>query len=103
VTQRGVVQVDVPEPLPFRPPLQVLPAIAEISDKPITRLIYSHAHSDHIGGAGTVVEAFPGRQDHRPQAHEGNPGASETTRVARRHIRPSRKTCISTSAENGSS
>ena len=59
VTERGVILVDVPEPLPFRPPLQVVPAIAEITDKPITHLIYSHAHSDHIGGAGTVVEAFP--------------------------------------------
>jgi len=27
VTQRGVVQVDVPEPLPFRPPLRVVRAI----------------------------------------------------------------------------
>ena len=59
VTQRGVILVDVPEPLPFRPPLRVVPAIAEITDKPITHLIYSHAHSDHIGGAGTVVKAFP--------------------------------------------
>jgi glyoxylase-like metal-dependent hydrolase (beta-lactamase superfamily II) len=59
VTQRGVILVDVPEPLPFRPPLRVVPAIAEITDKPITHLIYSHAHSDHIGGAGKVVAAFP--------------------------------------------
>jgi glyoxylase-like metal-dependent hydrolase (beta-lactamase superfamily II) len=59
VTQRGVILVDVPEPLPFRPPLRVVSAIAEITDKPITHLIYSHAHSDHIGGAGTVVKAFP--------------------------------------------
>jgi glyoxylase-like metal-dependent hydrolase (beta-lactamase superfamily II) len=34
-------------------------AIAEIKDKPITHLIYSHAHTDHIGRADTVVEAFP--------------------------------------------
>jgi glyoxylase-like metal-dependent hydrolase (beta-lactamase superfamily II) len=59
VTQRGVILVDVPEPVPFRPPLKVVPAIAEITDKPITHLIYSHAHSDHIGGAYTVVEVFP--------------------------------------------
>ena len=37
----------------------MVPAIAEITDKPITHLIYSHAHSDHIGGAYTVVKAFP--------------------------------------------
>lgn len=59
VTQRGVILVDLPEPLPFSPPLQVVRAIAEITDKPITHLIYSHAHTDHIGGASTVVEAFP--------------------------------------------
>ena len=59
MTQRGVILVDVPQPLSFRPPLRVVPAIAEITDKPITHLIYSHTHSDHIGGAGTVVEAFP--------------------------------------------
>ena len=29
VTQRGVILVDVPEPLPFRPPLRVVPAIAD--------------------------------------------------------------------------
>jgi hypothetical protein len=39
VTHRGVILVDVPEPLPFRPPLRVVPAIAEITDKPITHLI----------------------------------------------------------------
>ena len=26
-------------------------AIAEVTDKPITHLIYSHSHIDHIGGA----------------------------------------------------
>jgi glyoxylase-like metal-dependent hydrolase (beta-lactamase superfamily II) len=59
VTQRGVILVDVPEPLPFAAPLQVVKAIAEVTDKPITHMIYSHAHSDHIGGARTVVDAFP--------------------------------------------
>jgi glyoxylase-like metal-dependent hydrolase (beta-lactamase superfamily II) len=61
--------------------------IAEITDKPITHFIYSHAHTDHIGGANTVVEAFP----------------SVRTRVGRCHIKGLRKTCISTSAANGSS
>lgn len=34
-------------------------AVAEVTDLPITHLIYSHAHTDHIGGAGEVVAAFP--------------------------------------------
>lgn len=59
VTRRGVVLVDAPEPLPFFPPLPVLQAVAEVTGKPITHLIYSHAHTDHIGGAGRVVAAFP--------------------------------------------
>jgi hypothetical protein len=32
VTERGVILVDAPEPLPFLPPLQVVPAIAEVTD-----------------------------------------------------------------------
>lgn len=59
VTSDGVILVDAAEPLPFFPPMPVLQAVAEITRKPVTHLIYSHAHTDHIGGAGKVVEAFP--------------------------------------------
>lgn len=59
LTKKGVMLVDAPEPLPFFPPLNVVAAIAEITDKPITHMIYSHAHTDHIGGAGAVKAAFP--------------------------------------------
>src|SRR6185436_15277326 len=30
---------------------KIKPAIAEMTDKPITHLIYTHSHIDHIGGA----------------------------------------------------
>jgi glyoxylase-like metal-dependent hydrolase (beta-lactamase superfamily II) len=43
----GVVVVDAPPSYAAHIPT----AIAEITDKPITHLVYSHAHSDHIGGA----------------------------------------------------
>lgn len=56
---RGAILLDAPEPLPFLPPLPVVDAVAELTDLPITHLIYSHAHTDHIGGAFAVVEAFP--------------------------------------------
>ena len=47
VYDRGVVVIDAPQTLAGYIPK----AIAEKSDKPITHLIYSHSHADHIGGA----------------------------------------------------
>jgi glyoxylase-like metal-dependent hydrolase (beta-lactamase superfamily II) len=47
VYDRGVVVIDAPQNLAAFIPK----AIAEVSDKPITHLIYSHSHADHIGGA----------------------------------------------------
>jgi glyoxylase-like metal-dependent hydrolase (beta-lactamase superfamily II) len=43
----GVVVIDAPAPYASR----IRPAIGEVTDKPITHLIYSHFHSDHIAGA----------------------------------------------------
>jgi glyoxylase-like metal-dependent hydrolase (beta-lactamase superfamily II) len=46
----GVVVVDAPPAYS-----QLIPkAIAGVTDKPITHVIYSHAHIDHIGGAKTL-------------------------------------------------
>lgn len=59
-THKGVMIVDAPEPLPFFPPMDVLGAVAEIAPGyPITHMIYTHGHTDHIGGAGLIKEAFP--------------------------------------------
>jgi Metallo-beta-lactamase superfamily len=44
---RGVAVIDAPQTLATNIPK----AIAEVSDKPITHLIYSHSHADHIGGS----------------------------------------------------
>ena len=38
--------------------LRLLEAVKSITDKPITAVVYSHSHMDHIGGAGAVVEAI---------------------------------------------
>ncbi len=47
-----------PDPIPPTTPPSIaayLPkAIAEVTDKPITHMIYSHSHSDHIGGAKSL-------------------------------------------------
>jgi glyoxylase-like metal-dependent hydrolase (beta-lactamase superfamily II) len=50
VYETGVVVVDAP------PPLQqyILKAIAEVTNKPITHLIYSHSHMDHIAGTKSL-------------------------------------------------
>jgi glyoxylase-like metal-dependent hydrolase (beta-lactamase superfamily II) len=47
VHEDGVVVIDAPPPYAALIPK----AIAEVTDKAITHLVYSHAHSDHIGGA----------------------------------------------------
>lgn len=46
VHETGVVVVDAPPAYSKR----LRRAIAEVTDRPITHVVYSHAHSDHIGG-----------------------------------------------------
>lgn len=48
VTDEGVVAIDAPPSIGQN----YLKAIAEVTNKPITYVIYSHAHLDHIGAAG---------------------------------------------------
>src|SRR5215831_15674909 len=47
VSSAGVIAVD---PLPNLGE-KYLKAIAEVTDKPVTHVIYSHEHTDHIGAA----------------------------------------------------
>jgi len=47
IHEQGVVVIDAPPAYAAR----IRQAVAEVSDKPITHLIYSHFHRDHIGGA----------------------------------------------------
>ncbi|WP_313802696.1 MBL fold metallo-hydrolase [Sphingobium sp.] len=47
VHDSGVIAFDAPPAIGAN----YLAAIAEVTDKPITHLVYSHAHSDHIGAA----------------------------------------------------
>src|SRR5262245_30002459 len=46
----GVVVVDAPPSYASH----IRQAIAEVTDKPITHLVYSHARTDHIGGAKSL-------------------------------------------------
>lgn len=47
-TGEGVIAVDAPPNLHEN----YLKAIEEVTDEPVTHVIYSHSHSDHIGSAG---------------------------------------------------
>jgi glyoxylase-like metal-dependent hydrolase (beta-lactamase superfamily II) len=51
-TGEGVIVVDAPPSIGEN----LLNAIAEVTDKPITHVIYSHSHADHIGAAGLYPE-----------------------------------------------
>jgi glyoxylase-like metal-dependent hydrolase (beta-lactamase superfamily II) len=50
VYDSGVVVVDAPPPYAAH----IMQGIREVTDKPITHLIYSHSHSDHIAGANAL-------------------------------------------------
>ncbi|HEY2077438.1 MAG TPA: MBL fold metallo-hydrolase [Streptosporangiaceae bacterium] len=52
VTKQGVVVVDAPPDLGGR----LLAGIEEVTPKPVTHLIYSHAHADHIGSARLLAQ-----------------------------------------------
>jgi glyoxylase-like metal-dependent hydrolase (beta-lactamase superfamily II) len=47
-TGKGVIVVDAPPSFGDK----MLKAIAEVTKEPITHVIYSHSHADHIAGAG---------------------------------------------------
>jgi glyoxylase-like metal-dependent hydrolase (beta-lactamase superfamily II) len=50
VTDEGVVAIDAPPSIGAN----YLKAISEVTDKPITYVIYSHSHLDHIGAAASI-------------------------------------------------
>jgi glyoxylase-like metal-dependent hydrolase (beta-lactamase superfamily II) len=50
VTDEGVAAVDAPPSIGAN----YLKAIAEVTDKPIKYVIYSHSHLDHIGAAASI-------------------------------------------------
>jgi glyoxylase-like metal-dependent hydrolase (beta-lactamase superfamily II) len=52
VTDEGVVAIDAPPTIGTN----YLKAISEVTNKPITHVIYSHAYIDHIGAAGMFPE-----------------------------------------------
>lgn len=60
VTEQGVIAIDAPPTIGEN----MLAAIEDVTDKPVTHVIYSHWHSDHIGAAsvfGSDVEIIAHR------------------------------------------
>lgn len=55
VTEAGVVLFDAPASYGARLP----EIVATVTDRPITHLVYSHAHKDHIASAGALRAAIP--------------------------------------------
>lgn len=55
VTDEGVVLFDVP--LTLAP--GILDAVASVSDKKVSHVIYSHHHRDHISGYGEIAADLP--------------------------------------------
>jgi glyoxylase-like metal-dependent hydrolase (beta-lactamase superfamily II) len=66
VGDSGVLLIDAPNVVPPLPPQNLLDgqrlmqAVQSFTNKPITRLIYSHPHQDHVGSAGFLKAALGG-------------------------------------------
>ena len=72
ITKKGVMVVDAPRSLADK----IVIAMAEVTDKPVTHLIYSHFHADHIGAAhvfGDDVEIVAQRETLRMLVEAADP------------------------------
>jgi glyoxylase-like metal-dependent hydrolase (beta-lactamase superfamily II) len=60
-TGAGVIVVDAPQTIAPN----LLAAIASVTSEPVTHVVYSHHHADHIGGAGVLpsTATFIAQQD----------------------------------------
>ncbi|MDH3203353.1 MAG: DUF4377 domain-containing protein [Nitrosopumilus sp.] len=52
-TGQGVIVIDAPQPIGEK----YIAAINEVTDEPITHMIYSHHHQDHTGAAGQIFSS----------------------------------------------
>jgi glyoxylase-like metal-dependent hydrolase (beta-lactamase superfamily II) len=79
VTDEGVVAIDAPPTLGGN----YLKAIAEVTDKSITHVIYSHAHIDHIGAANIFPKnaTFIAQQETANELQRAMSVASNTSMV----------------------
>ncbi|WP_163831819.1 MBL fold metallo-hydrolase [Spartinivicinus ruber] len=57
VGQNSVLLIDAP----MWGGKRVLDAIKTITDKPLSAIVYSHSHADHVGGVGEIIEELGNR------------------------------------------
>jgi glyoxylase-like metal-dependent hydrolase (beta-lactamase superfamily II) len=57
-TGQGVVLFDAPPSFARH----IVEAVSETTKEPIVRLVYTHVHVDHIGGAGIILQSNPSIQ-----------------------------------------
>jgi glyoxylase-like metal-dependent hydrolase (beta-lactamase superfamily II) len=55
-TGKGVVLFDAPPSFASH----IGQAVSEMTSEPVAKLVYSHMHVDHIGGAGLILQQHPG-------------------------------------------
>jgi glyoxylase-like metal-dependent hydrolase (beta-lactamase superfamily II) len=79
VTDKGVAAVDAPPTIGNN----YLKAIAEVTDKPVRYVIYSHAHLDHIGAAGIFPKnaTFIAQQETAAELQRAKSVAKNTSMV----------------------
>lgn len=57
VSDEGVMAVDAPPSLGHN----ILRAIHRVTSEPVSGLVYSHAHGDHVGAGSVFPDGIPGR------------------------------------------
>ena len=72
-TGEGVIVVDAPPSIGQN----ILSAIAEVTEEPITHVIYTHSHADHIAAAGI----YPVIHQRTSRRERGLPSRSSPSRV----------------------
>ena len=89
VGDSGVIVVDAQSNLPAT--REVLTALRRITRKPVTALILTHWHFDHITGASVYRDAFPGvaiitHTRTQEAIDTGGPGRRRFLEIGRAHV-----------------
>lgn len=84
VGDKGVLLFD---PLEYRA-APILEAIRSVTDKPISTIVYSHDHADHISGTAELLDAIKTSQVEKPEIIASSETAEKMDRLNSKLIRP---------------